>query len=249
MAYDTSKLTTLGQIKLALQRVANAITSAKSTRQVVTILKSNWVLDDNVYRYPSILTTSNYNYYNVHLDPESASSTSLMCANADIRVRIVNSELRLYCYNMPSDPSQFDNFQLEIITTPTKSNDVGLSYDIGDDFLVYPQITDQLSARIDGLGSDVNNMLLCANSVPVVRSKWQDSGTTTEYRYYATINMSGVTAEHFAIVQFDNLDSAIMSPNVTTGLGAVTIYASEIPAASIVIPHILCYKATTSVIS
>lgn len=233
MAYDTSKLTTLGQIKTALQRVANAISGSKSTRQLVTIQKTNWTLSTDVYVYPGVLTVSNYNYYNVHLAPDSSRNTILMCSQADIAAKIVNSEIQLYCYNMPDDPSQFDNFQIEIIATPTKSNDVGLSYSIG---------TASADTRVD-------TMILSATSVPVATNKWQDLGVAETYRYYATINMSGVTPDHFAMVQFSDADSATMSANVTTGNGTITIYSTEIPASSIVIPSILCYKGVPAIIS
>ena len=145
MSYDVSKLTNLGQLKTALQRVNTVVSSAKASRSIVTIARTDWSSYDNIYRSNSIITPQNYHYYDIHLTSDTSNTISIMCANADIRVKIESNSLYLYCYG--TVPTQ--SFDLEIIDIPISTNIIGLSYDIGDDFLVYPSRIDALETKLD----------------------------------------------------------------------------------------------------
>lgn len=406
MAYDVTKLTNLGQMKSALQQVKNRIDASKSSRTVVTVNKNNWAQYDALYRYPSILTPANYHYYDVHLDSDTSNSISIMCANADIRAKIESNSLYLYCYG--TVPTQ--SFDLEIIDTPISTNTVGLSYDIGDDFLVYPKRLDDLASLlrsttesiandyseyktydsgdlviydnelyrckstgvtgswdsskwdtitldellqekqsyiddvesslnakfgsymdpakdtfasninawnvfnlyhsdrsfiwdklgitsstnaagsttyfgpsvindlksglgtfsdtpsptgttawsrllsaendVDALSSILATIILSASNVEVAASKWTTGGITG-YTYKAVLNMDGVTADHFPIVQFDDADALEFdfSPTVTTGAGTITIYCKTKPNDPITINSILCIKPSVRTVT
>lgn len=155
MSYDVSKLTNLGQLKSALQRVNTVVSSAKASRSIVTIARTDWSSYDNLYRSNSIITPQNYHYYDIHLTSDTSNTISIMCANADIRAKNESGSIYLYCYG--TLPTQ--SFSVEIVDTPIKENVVGLSYDIGDDFLVYPSITDGLNSRL----TTVENSLGASN--------------------------------------------------------------------------------------
>lgn len=241
MAYDVTKLTNLGQMKSALQKINTEIGNAKSTRTAATISTSNWAVYDNIWKYSNILSTSNYHYYDVHLATDTSNAISLMCANSDIRAKIEGSQINLYAY--AQKPTS--NFTLEIITTPTNTNDVGLTYDIGDDYLVYPAITDALDVRITALETNTPKMTLFASNISLATSRWSASGDTS-YPYKAVINMTNVTADYFPMVQFRDSDSQLydFAPNATSGAGTVTIYCKTSPTTTVVIPSIVCYKGT-----
>lgn len=257
MSYDTAKLTNLGQMKSALQKVYQEVTAAKSTRRTATISVSNWAAYDTIWRYPNIQATSNYHFYDVHLASDSSASISVMCANADIRAKIESSQINLYCYGTKPNA----NFDVEIIITPTTTDDVGITYDIGDDFLVYPAITDALDARIttledttvpavqaevDALETVVANQILTAQNISLAASRWNLSGVTA-YPYKAEINVTGVTSEYFPMVQFRDEDSLLyeFSPSVAPTTGKLVIYCKTLPTTTIVIPTIFCVKGTT----
>lgn len=262
MSYDVTKFTNLGQMKSALQRINAAISNAKSVRTAATISTSNWVAYDNIWKYNNILSTSNYHYYDVHLAADTSNAISLMCANSDIRAKIEGSQINLYAY--ASKPT--NNFQLEIITTPTSTNDVGLTYDIGDDFLVYPAITDALSNRITTLETnvpalasrvstvetdlstvetDLSKMVLVASDVTIATDRWTSTGFTT-YPYKAVINMTGITSSYFPMVQFRDSDAQTydFAPYAISAAGTVTVYCKTSPGASVVVHSIVAYKGT-----
>lgn len=246
MSYDVTKLTNLGQMKSALQRVASEVASAKSVRSTATISVSNWAAYDQIFRYPSIISVTNYHYYDIHLASDTSQTISLMCANADIRAKVENGGIYLYCYG--TKPT--DNFTLEIITTPTTTNDIGLTYDIGDDFLVYPSITDALAARITALETamttDVPAMLLYTQNASLPEHRWVASGDST-YPYQAVLNMTDVTSSYYPEVQFRDSDSLLydFSPNAVTGAGTVTIYCKTKPSTTVILPSVVCFKCKT----
>lgn len=242
MAYDVTKLTNLGQMKSALQRIYTEVTNSKSVRSIATISPSNWDTYDNIFRYSNICAVSNRHYYDVHLSADTSNAISIMCANADIRAKIEGSQINLYCYG--TKPTQA--FTLEIIVTPTTTNDVGISYDIGDDYLVYPQITDALNARLTSLETSASKLLLTASNITLEASRWTSSGVSA-YPYKAVINMADVTADYFPIVQFRDSDSLSydFSPSATSGTGTITVYCKTAPSTQVVIANIFCQKGTT----
>ena len=245
MAYDVSKLTNLGQMKSALQRIDTEIIKAKSVRSTATIAVANWAAVQgatNVFKYSDIVTVSAYHFYDLHLDPSTTDTTALMCANADIRAKIESGKINLYCYG--TKPTS--NFILEIITSPTTTNDVGLSYDIGDDFLVYPSITDALNARVTALESGTSNAILVASNVAIPINRWEVSGDTS-YPYKAEITMQHVTSDYYPMVQFSDADSKLydFSGAATTSAGKVTVLCKTSPSTVVTITNILCYKCVT----
>lgn len=242
MPYDITKLTNLGQMKQALERMLQEINNSKSTRTVVTVASTSWQsYSSGIYRSGSILETSNYNYYDVHLTSDTSKAISIMCANAEIKAKIESNNIYLYCYGEVPE----SDFDLEIIITPIDTSTQGLNYDIGDDYLVYPAITDAISTRVDGLEETTPMMILFANNVAVDSSKWVASEDTT-YPYKAVINMQNVTENHFPIVQFNNADVADFefSSISTSGEGTITIMCKTAPDRTITLPSIICYKGT-----
>lgn len=266
MSYDVSKLTNLGQMKSALQRLNQEVIAAKSVRQTLTISPSNWATYDSIKRYNTGITTTNYHYYYVHLDPSESITTSRACANADIRVQINNAVIYLMAYNYPS--SGLSQFNIEVVITPTTTNGTGLSYDIGDKYLA---IDDRLHAqeskmstlrtttipdldtRITTLETNVPLLLLQANSITIPVHKWVASTASdaSTYSYMAVLTVPNVTADYFPVVQFNNASAALFDfkPSAVSGAGTVTIYCKDRPDATVTIDSLFCYKGTTVTVS
>lgn len=242
MPYDITKLTNLGQMKQALQRMLQEIENAKSERTVVTIEANSWQsYSSGIYRSPSILNTANYNYYDVHLVADTSASISTMCANADIKAAINNYQMYLFCYGELPD----QDFDVEIIRTPIDTNTQGLTYDIGDDYLVYPAITDAISDRVSDLEDSTTLLTLFAQDISIATNRWEASGNST-YPYKAVINMQNVTSDYFPVVQFQDSDTLLydFSTTASSGNNTVTIYCKTSPSTIINIPTIICYKGT-----
>ena len=242
MSYRTDSLISLEQLRSTLRSLKNKIDSVKVNRTLVTISKSNWATSTTQgnFKYTGIMNCSNYNYYDVHLATDTDNAISIMCANSDIRVIVENSVMNLYCYG----PKPTENFKLEIITTPIQQNVIGLAFDIGDDYLVYPAITDQLRADVDALTNTVSNKILFSQAdFTVATSKWGSSGISA-YPYKAEISMQGVTANYFPIVQFRDSDTLLydFSPVATTGDGTITIMCKTAPTTAVIISQIVCYR-------
>lgn len=249
MAYRTDSLINLSQLKSALTSLKNKIESVKVNRTIATISKSNWATSTTQgrFKYTGVLECSNYNYYDVHLTTDTDNSISIMCANSDIRAIVENSELNLYAFG--DKPTE--NFRVEIITTPIKQNAIGLTYDIGDDFLVYPAITDKLRTDVDALANTVSNKILFSQAdFTVATSKWSSSGDSS-YPYKAEITMTGVTANYFPIVQFRDSDTLLydFSHNAVSSANKITIYCKTAPTTAVVIPRIICYLGTQVTVS
>lgn len=249
MSYRTDSLINLNQLRSALTGIKNKIDSVKVNRTIATISKSNWTTSTTQgrFKYSGVMNCSNYNYYDVHLATDTDNSISIMCANSDIRVIVENSELNLYCFG--DKPTE--NFRIEIITTPIQQNVIGLSYDIGDDFLVYPAITDKLRTDVDALTTTVSDKILFSQAnFSVASSKWVSSGDSS-YPYKAELNMQGVTADHFPVVQFRDSDTLLydFSPNALSAANKITIYCKTAPTTAVVIPRIICYLGTQVTVS
>lgn len=171
MSYDASKLTNLGQMKSALQAVKTRIDATTVSRSTATIAVADWESYDSIFRTSSIITPQNHHYYDIHLSTDTSNSTSIMCANADIRAKAESNGIYLYCYG--TKPTQ--SFTVEIIDTPIAENVIGLTYDIGDDFLVYPSITDALDTRITAVEGGLTSTQASLGSINDTAST---SGTT-----------------------------------------------------------------------
>lgn len=248
MSYRTDSLISLNQLKSALTSIKGKLESLKVNRTIATISKSNWTAStaQGNFKYTGVIGCSNYNYYDVHLTTDTDDAISIMCANSDIKAIVENSELNLYANTKPTE-----SFRLEIIVTPIQQDTIGLTYDIGDDSLVYPSITDGLRSDLDALSTAVSNKILFSQAdFTVATSTWSSSGVSA-YPYKAEINMSGVTANYFPIVQFRDSDTLIydFSPNAVSSTNKVTIYCKTAPTTSIVIPRIICYLGTQVTVS
>lgn len=143
--------------------VDSAASAANVTLHTVTIANTGWVLNDGTPRYDTNLLPSSVEtkkYYDVHLAVSTSSETSILCAKSDIRVVVESNGLYLRAYNATaetgwtSDKPSF-NFDIEIIVIPITSDVTGLSYDIGDDFVinVTQSLDNKITAVENGLGT------------------------------------------------------------------------------------------------
>ncbi len=240
MAYDSSKLINLGQLKSALLAIKQSILGLKSVRTVVTVHPSGWsAYDSNSYRYSNVFSAEPYTYYDMHLTEDTSNVVGTMCANADIHARLQNGVINLYCYG--TLPTEL--FTVEIIAVPITTSGVGISYDFGDDYMVYKSITDTLDNKISTLETDVPKMIIFTRNVAITTSRWVSSGDV-DFPYKAVINVPEITDEYLPIVQFEDTDVAVydFSPNAVTATGTVTIYCKTRPNTAIIVPNIAFYK-------
>lgn len=88
----------------------------------------------------------------------------------------------------------------------------------------------------------VPGTLIVAHDNVVAVADWQADLTYSDYGYKAAIPVTDVTADYSPDVRFAYTEavSGKFSPIADTGAGVVNIYASEVPAASITIPVIIC---------
>lgn len=246
MSYDINKLVNLGQIKSAVTDLYSQIQNNRAVRTLVTISPSNWAVYDDVYRYPRIVNSKNHFYYDIHLAPDTSNTISIMCANADIRARIENNGIFIYAYGeKPTDP-----FVLEVIAVPIVNDLVALSYDIGDDFLVYPAQLQALDDRVVALETKYKTPILTASNVEVDPSRWVESNDAT-YPYKADLNIAELTAEYFPMVQFSDADVAAydFSPSVSADEGILTIYCKTAPDTVITLASIFCFRGESVIVS
>ena len=208
----------------------------------VTIYHNNWQHYDPIsYRYPAVFTVESHNYYDIHLNHNVGSTIGKMCADADIRVRIENRQINLYCYGtLPTD-----DFELEITIIPISTDEVGLSYDIGDDFLVHSNVTDNLDDRLTALEAVINNLILISKDVNVPSSSWVSS-SNVDYPYAADISIDGLTADHMPVVQFLDSDANLYNFSYTavSDTNKLTIFCKNRPMVQITIPTIICFKSS-----
>ena len=242
MAYDVTKLINLGQLKSVLQRLLSEITKVKSLKYIATIDHEEWVSYSGIFRYPALMVTSNYHNYSIHLSQNTTTSVGVMCANADVRPAIEDNLLYLDCYG--TKPTA--DFDIQIIVTPIANNAVGLSCDIGNNFLTPPSTTSNINSRLSSVESDIPKLGLTASNITIATNRWSSSGVTG-YPYKAVINMQNVTSDYFGIVQFSDQDvnTYDFSPTVTPGSGTVTVYCKTVPSGPITILNITCFRCTT----
>lgn len=86
------------------------------------------------------------------------------------------------------------------------------------------------------------NKVLSFTNKTVSTSSWASDTTYTDFPYRAAVACEGVTAKHYAEVSFSPADamSGSFAPVAASYDGGVYIYASEIPAAALTIPTIVC---------
>lgn len=90
------------------------------------------------------------------------------------------------------------------------------------------------------LATDVK--VLSFTNKAVATSAWVSDTTYTDFPYRAAVACQGVTAKYYAEVVFSPTDAldGIFCPVVESYDGGVYLYASEIPAAALTIPTIVC---------
>jgi len=100
--------------------------------------------------------------------------------------------------------------------------------------LVYDGTTWQFERQLDDA--------LTASNVAVAVADFVVDSTYTDYGYKAEISMPGVDSNYSPDVRFSLADatSGIFAPVADTDTDKVIIYASEVPAADITIPVIIC---------
>ena len=103
----------------------------------------------------------------------------------------------------------------------------------------------EVATEVGNVKQDIANQVLIFSDVSVAVESWVEDATYTDYPYRADVACEGVTADHKPEVTFDVPEaiSGNYAPVALTGVGVVSIYASEIPADAIVIPTIACVKA------
>ena len=92
------------------------------------------------------------------------------------------------------------------------------------------------------LSSNIVTRLMFSN-VSVATSAWVSDSTYDDYDYKAVLSTADVTAAMVPEVIFDPDDAASgnFAPVAVSGSGSVTIFAKEVPAATITIPTIICF--------
>lgn len=141
----------------------SASSSANVTLRTVTVSKSGWAVSGGHPRYSTNIlpgSVETKKYYDVHLASSVSSEVSILCAKSDIRVVQESNGLFLHAYNPTSDAGWSSNkpsfdFTIEIITIPITSNVTGLSYDIGDDFVI--NVTKDLDTRLSTAESSLGS--------------------------------------------------------------------------------------------
>lgn len=88
------------------------------------------------------------------------------------------------------------------------------------------------------------NLSLAFGPQTVATSAWASDSTYPDYPYRASIDLSGVTANHAPIVNFSNADSLSgkLSPAADSYAGGVYIYATEALAETVNIGSVICVK-------
>ena len=78
----------------------------------------------------------------------------------------------------------------------------------------------------------------------VAASAFKADSTYSDYPYRAAVALSGITATWTLYVMFSETDAetGIFSRNANSYAGGVYIYASEVPAAVVVIDEIICIE-------
>ncbi len=211
----------------------SAASSANVTLRTVTVSKSGWAVSGGHPRYSTNIlpgSVETKKYYDVHLASSVSSEVSILCAKSDIRVVQESNGLFLHAYNPTSDAGWSNNtpsfdFTIEIITIPITSNVTGLSYDIGDDFVI--NVTKDLDTRLSTAESSLGSSSDAASA----------SGTTAWSRLkQAQSDITSINTKIGSSTDAASSSSTVVWPriksvesNITTlqnGLGASSDAAS-----------------------
>ena len=94
----------------------------------------------------------------------------------------------------------------------------------------------------NALSANIVTQLKFTNKT-VATSAWTSDSTYTGYNYTAVVSCSNVTATMIPDVIFSPADamSGNFAPVADSSAGSVTIYAKEVPSATITIPTIICF--------
>jgi len=87
-----------------------------------------------------------------------------------------------------------------------------------------------------------NQNVIVASNKTVAVADWSADATYTGFGYKAEISIPGLTADYSPDVRFGftEANAGIYAPVADSDTGKVIIYASEVPAAAITIPVIIC---------
>lgn len=90
--------------------------------------------------------------------------------------------------------------------------------------------------------------IIVKSNVTVATSAWVSDSTYADFGFKADITFSGCSSDYFADVVFAPTEamSGKFAPICETGTNKVTIYASEVPSASITIPTIKVVKGVSA---
>lgn len=128
------------------------------------------------------------------------------------------------------------------VDTTRKVNNKALSSDITLDASDVGAVPTTRTVNGTALSSNIVTRLMFSN-VSVATSAWVSDSTYDDYDYKAVLSTANVTAAMVPEVIFDPDDAASgnFAPVAVSGSGSVTIFAKEVPEATITIPTIICF--------
>ena len=105
-----------------------------------------------------------------------------------------------------------------------------------------PAFFDTSGVKKDLHHSGNSRKVASATNVSVATSYWESDTTYADYPYKADILFDEATENDIPYITFALENMGIFAPVASTGIGVVTIYASEKPTAEITIPSIVLIK-------
>lgn len=100
-------------------------------------------------------------------------------------------------------------------------------------------ILEEISELCTAIQNDLENCFHTSTRFTLASGAWtQNPNETSEYSYSAAITLSGVTADDYAVVDFDRATQAtvlnsILCPSGETATGVINLYAKNAPTDSI----------------
>ena len=128
------------------------------------------------------------------------------------------------------------------VPTSRRVNNKALSSDITLDCSDIGAVPTSRTVNGNALTANIVTRLIFT-SVSVATSAWVSDSTYDDYDYKAVLSTANVTAAMVPEVIFDPDDAASgnFAPVAVSGSGSVTIFAKEVPEATITIPTIICF--------
>lgn len=110
----------------------------------------------------------------------------------------------------------------------------------------YSGTESEFNTALGKIGSSTAVTTLSFGTRTVQTTDWAEDSTQPDYGYRAAIPLTGVTEDYSPDVRFSCADatSGILSPVASSYNGGVYIYASEVPAAAVVIESTICTLVT-----